>query len=222
MIAVVFALEFESAGFLARQKQRLCVSVWTLGAMGAHSAEALRSHLQRNHPDLVVSAGFSGALIPDLPVGSIVLGENYTDPQLAARLSLPPGVRAGKLACVEQILETREAKARVAAQTGAMAADLESAHLHDVCQRAGIGMLSLRCISDTLSQTLPIPGDVLMNPATGRTDPQAIFRFLFRHPGRAPDFARLVRDAKTAQTALATALEALLPALLHPADQKES
>jgi hypothetical protein len=215
MISVVFALEFESAGFRARLQQRLCVSVWTLGVMGARSAPVLQNLLERQRPKIVVSAGFSGALREGLPVGTIVLGENFTDPRLIKNLPVPEEVRVGPVITSDQILETPIAKADLGARTGALAADLESAHLHQVCQSAGVPMVSIRCISDTVDQVITIPGDVLMDPDTGRADPRAIFRYLFRHPAKAPDFARLVRDAKTAQSSLASTLNSLLPALLR-------
>ncbi len=215
MIAVVFALEFESAGFRARLQPRLCASVWTLGVMGARTGPALRKLLERNRPGIVVSAGFSGALRPGIPVGTIVLGENFTDPQVAKLLPLPEGTRVGPVVTSDKILETPADKAELASHSNALAADLESAHLYAACQDAGVSMVSIRCISDALDQSIAIPGNVLLNLETGRADPQAIFRFLFRHPGKAPDFARLVRDAKIAQAALAGTLKSLLPALLR-------
>jgi len=217
MMTIVFALEFESAGFRARLEPRLCVSVWTLGVMGRRSAPALQNLLARHRPALVVSAGFSGALREGMPVGTIVLGGNFTDPHLLNSLPLPAGILVGKVVTADHILETPSAKAEFAARSGgALAADLESAHLHQVCLSAGVPMLSIRCISDSFAQSIAIPGSVLMDPETGRANPQAIFQYLFRHPGKAPDFARLVRDAKTAQSALANALKSLLPALLQP------
>lgn len=214
MISVVFALEFESAGFRARFQPRLCVSVWTLGVMGHRAGPALEKWLERQRPGILVSAGFSGALQPDLPVGTIVLGNNVSDPDLLRAVS-SENFLVGPLATASAILESPAQKALLGQQTGALAADLESSHLFAACQARSISMLSLRCISDAVDQPLAVPGNLLLNPETGRSDPQAIFRHLFRHPAQAPDFARLVRDAKSAQTSLASALQSLLPILLR-------
>jgi adenosylhomocysteine nucleosidase len=214
MIALVFALEFESAGFRAVLQNRMCVSVWTLGVMGKGAAAALEKLIRKNRPEVVVSAGFSGALQPEIPVGTVLLGENFTDPELARNLPLPEGFRIGRIVTSDEILETAAEKSALGRESGALAVDLESAHLHAVCSRNGVRMVSIRCISDTAEQDLPIPRHVLMDAQTGRSDPSAIFRYLFRHPSQAPEFARLVRNARLAQQSLAKGLNEILPVLL--------
>ncbi len=215
MIAFVFALEFESAAFRATQSPQLCVEIWNLGVTGAHSAEVLRRRIAINRPEIIVSAGFSGALDPDLELGAIVIGKNYTDPDLFRVLRAFPQYRTGSIVTAPHILETSAAKKELAASSGALAGDLESGHLHSVCLEVGIKMLSVRTISDTLQQDLPVPADILINPETGKTDPAAIFRYLFTHPAKAAQFARLVTGAKVAQQSLAKALGEILPALLR-------
>lgn len=214
MIAVVFALEFESAGFRAMQSRQLCVETWNLGVTGVRSADALRRMIAINQPEIIVSAGFSGSLSPELQMGAIVIGQNYTDPDLLRLLSVFPQYRTGPIVTAPHILETAAAKNELAAASGALAGDLESEHLYKVCLETGIKMVSVRTISDTLQQDLPVPGDILINPESGKTDPSAIFRYLFTHPAKAAHFARLVTGAKVAQQSLARALAEILPALL--------
>lgn len=213
MISVVFALEFESAGFRAHFQPRLSVSVWTLGVMGHRAGPALEKWLDRQRPGILVSAGFSGALQPNLPVGTILVGDNMSAPALLRALS-SENLLSGPITTASAILESPDQKKLLGQQTGALAADLESAHLFAACLARNIPMLSLRCISDAVDQPLAVPGNVLLNPKTGRSDPYAIFRYLLRHPSQAPDFARLIRDAKSAQNSLASALQSLLPILL--------
>ena len=214
MIATVFAMEFESAGFRAAQCRRLCVSIWTLGVTGQRSAAALKRMIESSRPEIVVSAGFSGALQPGLEVGTIVIGENFSDPQIVRALRIFPDYQIGPILTVPDILESSEAKASAGAGSGALAGDLESAHLHQVCCEANIPMLSVRTISDTLEQDLPLPGSVLINPESGRSDPAVIFQYLFRNPAKAAAFAKLVSSARSAQQSLASALEKILPVIL--------
>jgi len=214
MIATVFALEFESAGFRAAQCRRLRVSIWTLGITGQRSAAALKRLIESSQPEIIVSAGFSGALQPGLGVGTIVIGENFSDPQIVRALRVFPDYQIGRIITVPEILESSDAKTRAGAMSGALAGDLESEHLYQICCEADIPMLSVRTISDTVEQDLPLPGSVLINPETGRSDPTAIFQHLFRNPGKAAQFAKLVRDAKSAQQSLTIALEAILPVIL--------
>lgn len=214
MIATVFALEFESAGFRAVQRRRLCASIWTLGVTGQRTAAALKRMLEIHRPEIIVSAGFSGALQPGLEVGTIVIGENFSAPQIVRRLAIFPDFRTGPIITVADILEKSDAKKALGEMSGALAGDLESEHLYRVCSDAGIPMLAVRTISDTLEQDLPLPGSVLIDPETGRSDPSAIFFHLFRHPEKAAQFAKLVSGARAAQQSLARALEQILPVIL--------
>lgn len=215
MIATVFALEFESAGFRATQSRALRVSVWTLGVAGWRSAEALQRMVGKCTPEIIVSAGFSGALCPELKLGDIVVGENFTDPGILRSVKSLRPFRVGPITTVPDILSGPAVKRELGTASGALACDLESGHLHRVCCDFGIPMLSVRTISDTLDQTISIPGNVLINPDTGKADPASIFRYLFRHPSQAAQFAKLVADAKTAQKTLAKALAAIIPEILH-------
>lgn len=215
MIATVFALEFESAAFRSALGPRLCMTVWTLGVTGERSAAGLERMIANARPKLIVSAGFSGALQPDLQLGDIVIGENFSDARILAALPVFPEFRRGRVLTVPDILETGEAKRQCGMESGALAGDLESEHLHRVCLAAGIPMLSVRTVSDTMEQDLPLPGNILIDPTSGRSDPGSIFRYLFRHPTKAAGFAKLVADAKSAQVSLAQALGQILPLLVR-------
>ena len=138
MIATVFALEFESAGFRAMQSSRLRISVWTLGVAGWRSAEALRRMIENSRPEIVVSAGFSGALQPELKLGEIVIGENFSAPRVLRSIPSLQHFRTGQILTVPDILADSDAKRKLGASSGALAGDLESAHLHQVCLDAGM------------------------------------------------------------------------------------
>ncbi len=214
MIATVFALEFESVGFRAAQAPQMCVSVWTLGVAGWRSAVALERLIDRHRPEMIVSAGFSGALQPGLGVGTIVVGENYTDSRIAEILPVLPNVRTGAIITVDEILETVEKKKALGERSGALAGDMETGHIHRICHASCIPMVSIRCISDDLTQSMPVPGHILINPKTARPDPAAVFRYLFHHPAKTAGFAKLVAGARTAQHSLARALQEILPVIL--------
>lgn len=214
MIATVFALEFESTVFRASHARRLCVAIWTLGVAGERSSVALKRMIGKSRPEIVVSAGFSGALQPGLALGDIVIGENFSDPQILRPLRGRTDYRIGQIVTVPDILETAAAKKNRGDGSGALAADLESAHIFRICSEAGIPMLSVRTISDVLEQDMPVPGSVLISPETGKSDPAAIFRHLFRHPGKAAQFAQLISGARVAQQSLAKALGSIIPPIL--------
>ena len=174
----------------------------------------MKRMIEINRPELVISAGFSGALQPGLGLGAIVIGENFSAPQIVRNLAIFPEFRIGPTITVADILETSDDKKRLGEMSGALAGDLESGHLYGVCCEAGIPMLSVRTISDTLDQDVPLPGSVLIDPETGRSDPAAIFSYLFRHPAKAAQFAKLVSGARSAQQSLANALGQILSVVL--------
>ncbi|HET9524142.1 MAG TPA: hypothetical protein VFO90_07915 [Terrimicrobiaceae bacterium] len=215
MIAIAFALEFESACFRARHDPRLRVGVWLLGAMGEGAVKSLRRKLDASVPALLISAGFAGGLQPGLRAGDLVLGENYSDPQLVSKLALDERWRIGGVSTAEAILERSEEKRRLGLETGCLAGDLETALLARLCAERALPMLSIRCISDALEDDLPVPAITLLNPETGRPDPLRLFQYIISHPASVSGFNRLLKNARLAQAQLAKGLEELLPQLLR-------
>jgi adenosylhomocysteine nucleosidase len=215
MIAIAFALEYESASFRARHDPRLRVGVWLLGEMGVGAAASLAKKLDDSAPALLISAGFAGGLQPGLKVGTLVLGENHSDPHIVSKLSLDQGWHVGGVSTAEAILERAKDKRFLGMRTGCLAGDLETAHLANVCFERGIPMLSVRCISDAMEDELPVPANTLLNPKTGRPDPIALFRYLISHPSSVAGFNKLLKNSKTAQDRLAKGLEEILPQLLR-------
>ena len=215
MIAIAFALEFESAVFAAKHDRQLRVATWLLGAMGAGTAEVLAKKLASTRPRLVISAGFGGGLRPEIAVGDLVLATNYSAPEIVSQLSLGEGWHKGELVTVDAIVEKSEGKRLLGESTGAIVADMETAHLARVCAEYGVPMLGMRGISDALADDMPVPANVLLNPATCRPDPLGLFRHLITNPTCVTGFNKLLKNAKTAQTRLAEGLEEILPQLLH-------
>lgn len=214
MIAIAFALEFESVHFRARYDSRLRVASWVLGAMGVEAARILERRLAETTPSLVISAGFAGGLQPELEVGELVLGNNYSDPGLVTKLTLSPAWRIGPVQTEAAIVEKAADKRRLGQKTGALAGDLETSHIAEVCAAHGVPMLSVRCISDALNDDMPVPADILLNPKTYRPEPLLLFRHLMTNPKSVVPFNRLLKNAKTAQAKLAEGLEEILPQLL--------
>lgn len=214
MIAIVFALEFESAYFRARFDPRLRLGIWTMGAMGEAVAAPFQQKLRTTRPGIIVSAGFAGALQPDLQVGDLVIGTNYSDPKILEKLAFSEIWQRGDVLTVPAIIEQGTEKARLGRESGAAVADMESAHVAALCREFAIPMLSIRCISDGVADDMPVPANVLMKP-NGRPDSLALFRHLVANPGAVGGFNRLVKNARKAQAALSDGLEELIPQLLR-------
>ncbi len=212
MIALVFALEYESAA--VSEPARLCSTVWNLGGIGSFAASALDHRLKTTKPQLIVSAGFGGALQPGLNVGSLVVGENLSDSHLVRIAAKTPEFTFGQLHTSEDVVEKSQDKYALGKTTGALSVDCESELIRDICQRHRIKFLALRCISDSVDHDFPIPSAILIDHKTGRPNPASVFRYLFSHPGAIPGFKILIQNARTAQKSLARGLNLLLPNLL--------
>lgn len=215
MIAIAFALEFESAVFAAKHNRQLRVCTWILGAMGAGTTEVLAKKLTVTKPRLVISAGFGGGLRPGIAVGDLFLATNYSSPEIVSQLNLGERWHKGELVTVDAIVEKSEGKRQLGESSGAIVADMETAHLARVCAENGVPMLGIRCISDALADDMPVPANVLLNPTTCRPDPLGLFKHLITNPTCVTGFNKLLKNAKTAQTRLAEGLEEILPQLLH-------
>ena len=218
MIAVVFALEFEAADFVARYGRRLSVDVWILGFTGRRAAEALERRLKDQTPELIVSAGFGGSLQPGYPIGKVVLGTNFTDTRCADVLGGAESLASGAFVTSPDILVSAQQKRALGESTGACVGDMETAHIAEICRARGIPLVAIRSISDTCEEDLPVPGDVLVNPATSRPDPALLFRYLFKHPRAAMGMKKLVENAHCARRTLAVTLQEILPRLARPAN----
>lgn len=164
-------------------------------------------------PRVVISAGYAGALQPDLAVGNLVLGKNHSLPALleAAHICLTcESPRVGVLLTELTAVETAKDKAALYATTGALAVDMETAWIAELCAQAGVPLLSLRVISDAADQDFPVPGRVLYDAVRQRPRYLALPAWLAAHPGRIAPFARFVRGLGPARATLTRALVKVL------------
>jgi nucleoside phosphorylase len=170
-------------------------------------------------PVLLIGSGYAGALQAGPAVGDLILGRNFSDPALAAdaaRLLRDWRLHQGDLTTQPRVAETPAAKSTLAAQTGALAVDMETGWIAAACARAAIPMLALRVVSDSADQAFPAPGDILFDVARQRPRYAALPLWLLLHPRRIGPFARFVRGLAPAQASLARALEHLLAHLALP------
>jgi adenosylhomocysteine nucleosidase len=229
VIAVTFALAAESRDFrklLTKTKREVHGDLQiTTGLLGGRSVAILHtgvgekiarariaSLLSRTELEHLISAGFAGALDPNLRVGDVVIGENYSSADIMERAKRLLSSRAhiGALATCNAVVETAAQRERLKHDANAIAADMETEFIHAPCVQRGIAMLSLRVISDTTDQPFPCPPDVLFDIDQQKTNPRVLANYLVRHPRAIPRLLRFARQIATARKNLATALEQYL------------
>jgi len=223
MIAVTFALETESRDF-ERCLRRAPgprglpairtasgwreIVVFYTGMGFERTRERLPRLFESHCVEWVMSAGYAGGLDPALPAGALVLAENGSDPKLlaSARSILKERACTGLLATSTQMQETREAKARLAKATGAIAVDMETEAIARECRDRGVPLLSLRVISDAAGEELPVPFSVCFDAVQERPRIGALLLFLACRPWRVRRFVKFARTAGRARKRLAAAL----------------
>jgi adenosylhomocysteine nucleosidase len=147
------------------------------GVGRARSARALQTCLEHERPAWLISTGYAGGLKPNLPVGTLILGDSVglydADAAAFERSRRPSDARL--LTHAAQILAQKKRayvrgisltsavalagvadKQRAGEMTGASAVEMESWDIATIAAGAGIPFLYLRGISDSLEQPLDL------------------------------------------------------------------
>ena len=145
------------------------------------AAAAARLALEAFPPAACLVLGFAGALRPAAAPGTLILAdrtgvpggaERPADPRLLrAAASAAAGIPAlrGLLVTTESLAGTPEAKAALAAATGALAVDMESAVVASVAAEAGVPFLAARVIFDGADEPMhPVMMEVVRPDGTPR------------------------------------------------------
>lgn len=207
-VAVTFARPEESGAFLrklggvrkgkcgALTAWRGCIGKITVivihTGIGPASAErAIRELLAHEKPRKVISAGFAGGLDPAMRVGDTLTADFPGAPILSRATPI----------------ETPAEKIAAFRETGARLVDMETATIADACGNAGVPLVSVRAVSDSADQFLPVPFDAWFDMRRQRARPFALVLHLLRHPSHIAPFARFISRLPRVAEALAVAVE---------------
>ena len=140
--------------------------------MGAAASDAVERALEVGEgPDLILSTGFCGGLVPSLPPGRIVLAKEIRHRGETIPLDVDLFDRAknglsrggidfttGAIESVDRIIES-VAKKRDLGEEGAIAVEMEDGSLARLARERGIGFLSVRAVIDPVDRALPFSSD---------------------------------------------------------------
>jgi len=205
MILVTFAVPFESAAFRRMEISDQVRIVHT--GVGADAARvAIEQALcEGEMPQLVVAAGFAGALTPEFQIGDVVCNE---PPRTAGRQA--------RFATASEVLATVAEKQAFQQKTGADIVDMETDAIQEVCAVAHIPVVAFRVISDGAGDDLGLPADLLAKLTTNPilATPRLLWTLLV-DGSRRKSFLRLIRDCRQAQVSLGSALDREIRARLQ-------
>jgi adenosylhomocysteine nucleosidase len=242
-IALLLATNLEAEDFASKLQGRLttrCASfvehagtvaersvvVAETGAGLKASARAAEDVIAMHRPAWIVSAGFAAALRPELRRGHLVMADHVSDPQgnsLEVGFRIEPQVIAkmrhlhvGRLLTVPQPLRTPQARRELGERSGALAADMETLAVAQVCSRLKTRFLSVRVISDELEDRVPVEVERMIAKTSWAEKLGTVTGALLKRPSSVKDWWQLQQQALQASDRLAQFLSGILPQLPGP------
>lgn len=182
-----------------------------LTGMGWRNASArFCEALARFDPQRVVTCGFAGALNPKSKIGDVLFDEDW-DAGCAEALQALGAVPA-KFYCSTRVAVTAAEKTDLWRTTGADAVEMESSVIRTLCRERGIPGITLRVISDTANEDLPLDFNALMTSEQRISIPRLTIALL-KSPRTVPRLLQLQRHTRLSARRLAEVLRGLLRAL---------
>jgi len=175
-----------------------------VGGIGGPRAElAARAVVEKFRPQVLISAGFAGALIRSLKVASVVTPNVIVDGRTGTEYRCQTSgdlVGGGVLVSAPDIADA-DSKAGLAERFHALVVDMEAATIAKVAEEFAIGFRCVKAISDEF--------DFFMPPMAPFVDADGGFRtrrfaaWALCHPRYWPATVRLARNSHRAAKALA-------------------
>ncbi len=199
---VCFALKEESSGL--RRGHHVLIT----GIGRANAEKSLLKFLANHSPELVLTCGFAGGLNADLKLGDVVFELSASNPQLSTNL-LAAGAKPATFFCADRVATTVTEKKQLREQTGADAVEMESATIHTICAEKKIPCATVRVISDTANEDLPLDFNKLAKPDMN-LDFGKLFLAITKSPKKIPALMELQKKTKFAAQQLASVLEKII------------
>jgi adenosylhomocysteine nucleosidase len=207
---ICFALKEEAAPFRKLAADKSGISILITGIGRANAEKSVRDFLSKNSPELVLTCGFAGGLNPELKIGDTVF--EIRDPRSAIENNLlSAGATPATIYCADRIATTVAEKTRLRDQTGADVVEMESAAIQAVCTEKNIPCATVRVISDTAHEDLPLDFNALAKPDKN-LDFGKLFFAIAKSPGKIPQLMALQKKTRFAAERLAAVLEKVISA----------
>jgi adenosylhomocysteine nucleosidase len=177
--------------------------------------------LAAERPDLLVSAGFGGGVLPGLGVGDVVMAERLLHwtgngfEQVEARFYgqdtgiNPLAALRGEFITSDGILNKKQLVAILPRDATRPVVEMESAAVARVAAERGIPFMGLRAISDPWDEELAFSIDEFCDDDK-RIRPHKVFATILRRPRIIPQLFRLAWNSHIAARSLGKAMERLL------------
>ncbi len=206
-VLVCFAVKEEAAPFRKIAAGISGVSILVTGIGRQNTRRSFVEQLTRSTPRLVLTCGFAGGLDPALRIGDVIF-EPAISPHAEALIRA--GAKPGKIFCATRIASTAVEKKKLRDETHADAVEMESAEIHAICRERGIPCVTVRVISDTAHDDLPLDFNQLSKPDMSLDFGKLAWRLL-RSPGKIPELMKFQKQISFAARKLAEVLRPVCP-----------
>ena len=205
-ILLCFALKEEAFALQEIMAGKGVANILITGIGRQNAEKSVRDFLASNSPQRVFTCGFAGGLNPELAPGAVVFTTD--DAQLRENLR-GAGARPAKFFCATRIATTVAEKAELRRSTGADVVEMESEAIQTVCRERGVACATVRVISDTAQEDLPLDFNRLSNPDSSLNYGKLVVA-VAKAPGKIPALLRLQRNSSFAAKRLAEVLVRIL------------
>jgi adenosylhomocysteine nucleosidase len=174
--------------------------------MGAGAArKSIEAVLQEFRPELIISAGFAGALRLDLHIGEVIRPAELVDESTGRRFEIESG--EGTVISSPRVADP-SCKRDLAARFGAQAVDMEGAALAQVAAEHGVRFMAVKAISDELD--FPLLDFAAFTDAAGQLQRPRLAAFAAVRPWTWLQLVRLRANCRSAAGELCRTLEHLI------------
>jgi adenosylhomocysteine nucleosidase len=186
------------------------------------AARATEALILGHRPRWIVSAGFAGALDERLAQGDLLMADAIVDSQdrqlaldfkLAGPSAPTPHMHVGRLLTLDRVIRDPREKRQLGQRHGALAVDMESMAVAEVCRNEKVRFLSVRVIVDSVDKALPRDIDLLVKKKSTAGRLGAAAGAIFRRPSSIKDMWQLKEDALVASERLAKFLTGVISQL---------
>lgn len=192
------------------------VAVVESGMGFVRARKATQALIDGHTPNWILSCGFSGALLPEMKVGSIVMANSICDQHghemkidLQAQSDEAAGLYVGRMLTADEMVRTVARKQELAEQHEAIAVDMESLAVSQIARESKRRFMAVRSISDDMSIDLPPEILSIIGP-TGTVRIGAALGSIVKRPEGFKEMMRLRKHAQTAARNLATFLDGVV------------
>jgi adenosylhomocysteine nucleosidase len=235
-IGLVCALPLELSAFLGRCSkvktytggrftfrggfyQNIRVAIVESGMGRARARAATNALLDAHAPRWIVSTGFCGALDPQLKIGQMIVADEIVNSvgdclkvDVGMTSDAAQGRYVGRTLTVDEMVRTVAEKQNLAKLSGALAVDMETFEIAQLCRERKVRFMAMRSVSDDLSADLA-PEVLSLIGATGSIRLGAVIGALWKRPGSYKDMWQLRENAMLAAESLAEFLDGVVKQL---------